>query len=90
MSALTRQQLCAEMSVSESTVRRWEQAGLPYMPIGIRGKRYNLEECKTWLQGAMFQFEQNRRHTTTPPSWHKASEFAAASRKVRLRVMPSR
>lgn len=40
MSALTRQQLCAVMQVSESTVRRWELGGLPYTPIGVRGKRY--------------------------------------------------
>ena len=29
---LTRQQLCAEMQISESTVRRWELCGLPHMP----------------------------------------------------------
>lgn len=49
MPSLTRQQLCAELAISESTVRRLEVAGLPCTPIGRRGKRYDLAEVKTWL-----------------------------------------
>ncbi len=47
--ALTRQQLCAALTISESTVRRLELDGMPYTPIGVRGKRYDLDECKRWL-----------------------------------------
>jgi len=50
MGAITRQQLCAELGISESTVRRLEQAGLPFTPVGKRMKRYDLEECKMWLR----------------------------------------
>jgi hypothetical protein len=45
MARITRAQLCAELGVSESTVRRLEQAGLPFTIIGQRTKRYSLEEC---------------------------------------------
>ncbi len=34
MTDLTRQQLCASLGISESTVRRLELAGLPYTPGG--------------------------------------------------------
>lgn len=40
MSALTRQQLCAAINISESTVRRLEADGLPYMAVGARTHRY--------------------------------------------------
>lgn len=45
MTDLTRQQLCAALQVSESTIRRLELDGLPCTPVG-RGKRYDLAECK--------------------------------------------
>ena len=48
--ALTRQQLCAALTISESTVRRLEIDGMPYTPVGIRAKRYDLDECKQWLR----------------------------------------
>ena len=50
MSELSRQQICAALSVSESSIRRLEKAGLPYIAVGVRTKRYNLEECKAWLR----------------------------------------
>ena len=45
---LNKQQLCAELAVSESTVRRLEQRGMPYTPGGSRSHRYDLDECKRW------------------------------------------
>lgn len=36
MSDITRQQLCAALGISESTVRRLELDGLPFTPIGRR------------------------------------------------------
>lgn len=50
MNDLTRQQLCAALGISESTVRRLELLGLPCTPIGSRSKRYNLTEVKQWLR----------------------------------------
>lgn len=46
---ITRQQLCAQLGISESTVYRLEQDGLPFTPVGRKAKRYNLTEVKTWL-----------------------------------------
>ena len=48
--SMTRQQLCAALNISESTVRRLELEGMPCTPIG-KSKRYGLEECKAWLRG---------------------------------------
>lgn len=59
MGDLTRQQLCAALSISESTVCRLEKIGLPFTPVGSlsrrgvtesRVKRYDLAECKQWLR----------------------------------------
>lgn len=85
MGELTRQQLCAEMTVSESTVMRWERDGLPYTPIGKRGKRYNLDECKQWLRsrGPIVPAD----HASAP--WPGANAFTEYCRKVKLRVYPS-
>lgn len=88
--ALTRQQLCVALQVSESTVRRWEQAGMPYTPVGRRAKRYDLAECKLWLRGQnQCQSGSISRGAGTPPSWSTGSAFTDACRQVQLRVMPS-
>lgn len=50
MSALTRQQLCAELAVSESTVRRLELQGLPCTHSGRGRKFYDLPVVKAWLR----------------------------------------
>jgi hypothetical protein len=52
MNALSRQQLCAALAISESTVRRLELLGLPFTPVGLRAKRYDLAEVKQWLREA--------------------------------------
>jgi hypothetical protein len=87
MSELNRQQLCAALGVSESTIRRLEQSGLPYTPVGKRSHRYDLDECKTWLKenppGAMSKAPR------VTASWSAGKEFIESCRKVRLRVMPS-
>lgn len=49
MSDLTRQQLCAQLAISESTVRRLELDGLP-CKAGRGGKRYDLAGVKAWLR----------------------------------------
>jgi methylphosphotriester-DNA--protein-cysteine methyltransferase len=88
----TRQQLCAALGISESTVRRLEAVGLPFTPVGAKSKRYNLAECKEWLkknQNRLCQSPQTPAAKSTSTLWSAASAFTAASRKAHLRVMPS-
>ena len=89
MNDLTRQQLCAALGISESTVRRLELLGLPCTPVGSRAKRYNLPEVKQWLRENQCQSGRTKREEFALQSWPKASEFTDACRKVHLRVMPS-
>lgn len=87
MSELTRQQLCAALGVSESTIRRLELLGLPFTPVGARSHRYDLDECKGWLRanppGA------TARTPRTSKGWAPGKEFSEACRNVKLRVKPS-
>lgn len=87
---LNRQQICAELGVSESTIRRLEHLGLPFTPVGVRSKRYNLDECKTWLRtqyvpgaGAQVMVGQSR------GAWKMSKEFEEMCKNVKLRVYPS-
>lgn len=50
MSALTRQQLCAQLGVSESTVKKLEREGMPTVAQPwSRRKAYDLVACRLWL-----------------------------------------
>lgn len=89
MTSLTRQQLCAELTVSESTVRRWELEGLPFVPVGVRGKRYDLAEVKSWLRGRQCQPGSTRKAVGTSALCSAASAFTESYRRAHLRVMPS-
>lgn len=89
MSHLTRQQLCAELGVSESTVRRWEQGGLPCTPIGTRNKRYDLAECKAWLRSTPCPTGSTKTAVATSPSSSTVAALTDAYRRAQLRVMPS-
>ena len=89
MTELNRQQICAELNVSESTIRRLEQQGLPFTPVGVRSHRYNLGECKAWLRdyfggGSVVVARQCREQ-----EWKASKEVTEAFEKVKLRVMPS-
>lgn len=88
MGQITRQQLCAELGISESTVRRLEEAGLPYTPIGKRTKRYDLEECKAWFRNVYRPGDptQDRR---VPEMSSAAKAFLESARKMRRLVEPS-
>ena len=83
---LNRQEICAALGVSESTIRRLELAGLPFTPVGARSKRYELAECKAWLRanppGQQLSSPAARQWVATP-------EFTAMCKKMKLRVMPS-
>lgn len=90
MSELNKQQLCAALSISESTVRRLEQRGLPYTPVGVRSHRYNLDECKEWLRANHDALGPQPRVMPVPHSlWKASKEFSEQCKKVTLRVMPS-
>jgi phage terminase Nu1 subunit (DNA packaging protein) len=89
VSALTRQQLCAELQVSESTVRRWELEGMPCTPVGVRGKRYDLPEIKGWLRNRQCQPGSTKTAAGTSASWSAANAFTASYRRAQLRVLPS-
>ncbi len=90
--SLTRQELCVKLRISESTVRRLEIDGMPYIPLG-RAKRYDLAECKAWLRSNQTRKQclsgQTKTAAVTSDSWSKADEYIASSQKVRRRVMPS-
>lgn len=92
MTDLTRQELCVQLKISESTVRRLEQDGLPCTPVG-RSKRYDLAECKLWLRNNQpskkCQSGSTNKGADTSGSWSRAAEYIESSKQVRRRVMPS-
>lgn len=85
MSELNRQQLCAALGVSESTVRRLERLGLLYTPVGNRSHRYDLDDCKTWLRAN----PPGEAKAPRAMAWSPSSELSDFQRKRPLRVMPS-
>ena len=87
MADLTRQQLCGELRISESTVRRLELAGMPCTLIG-RAKRYDLAECKRWLREC--RSGRTSADAATSASWSMAAGFIASCRRAHLRVVPSK
>lgn len=90
MTELNRQQICAELGVSESTIRRMERDGLPFTPVGTRSKRYNLDECKAWLRANQPTLQSPLTAARAPrENWKLSREFTESCRKVKLRVMPS-
>lgn len=92
MADLTRQELCVQLKISESTVRRLEHDGLPCTPVG-RSKRYDLAECKLWLRNNQPSKKclpgSTKKDAGTPASWSKAADYIASSQQVQRRVMPS-
>ena len=89
MPAITRQQLRAELAISESTVRRSEQAGLPFTPIGRRTKRYDLEECRAWLRDVYQPGEQQRQGGRQAELSKSGKQFTETARMMKRRVEPS-
>ncbi len=89
MTELNRQQICAALGVSESTIRRLEADGLPFTPVGVRSKRYDLAECKAWLKANQCQSGKTNKDVSTSALWSAANAFTASCRKAQLRVMPS-
>ena len=88
MVQITRQQLCAELGISESTVPRLEQVGLPFTPIGKRTKRYDLEECKVWLREVYRLGEQPHQGLQPVKLSKAAKEFMEMARKMKQDEKP--
>ncbi len=87
---LTRQQLCAKLQTSESTIRRMEQEGMPFIHVGKRGKRYNLVEVLEWSKrnrpcpsGLTIKTVEMSKFKLT------ADAYIASCQPGRLRVRPS-
>lgn len=87
---LTRQQLCAHLQISESTVRRLELRGLPCTPVGVRSKRYDLAECKEWLRANPAALAPMPRDPAIRELAKAGQTFRESYRRARLRVMPSK
>lgn len=90
MTELNRQQLCAALGISESTVRRLEAEGLPFTPVGVRSKRYDLAECKAWLRANAGRPVKVTGDASDAALQRAANEFTASCRNVQLRVIPSK
>lgn len=87
---LTPAQLAAALNISERQVSRLTSAGMPCQPVGARGKRYVLDECRNWLKDNFSCLTQGQKTGATPSASRSAArEYIAASRRAHLRVTPS-
>ena len=89
MSEMNRQEICAALRVSESTIRRLEHAGLPFTPVGSRSKRYDLAECKEWLRANGPVSTRVTPDRSLAERQKRVAEYTASFQKMKLRVMPS-
>ncbi|MEU6279790.1 hypothetical protein [Streptomyces sp. NPDC047028] len=46
---LSQKELETYYGVSDFTVLQWIKAGMPVEPFGARGRRFDLNEVKTWM-----------------------------------------
>ncbi|MGW4670145.1 hypothetical protein [Streptomyces sp. NPDC004324] len=46
---LSQKELETYYGVSDWTVLQWIEAGMPVEPFGARGRRFDLEQVKTWM-----------------------------------------
>ena len=92
MTLLTTEQLAAHLGISARQVQRLAAAGLPSIPVGARGRRYDPDACEQWLQ-ANAEALRGRRPQAQPSSSlfsaSAAAAFTEAARRACLRVMPS-
>jgi Phage DNA packaging protein, Nu1 subunit of terminase len=90
--AVRRQELCAELQISESTVRRMELEGMPVIPVGVRGKRYNLDEVIAWMREHRRECQSGPIETVVNMSalWSMGNAYTKSAQRVRRRVMPSK
>lgn len=87
---LTEAELAAALRISARQVQRLTSAGMPVVPIGTRGKRYDLEECKNWLKDNYTCLSNAQKTGATKSAYASAvNAFTDASRRAHLRVKPS-
>lgn len=87
---LTPAKLAAALDISERQVDRLTKAGLPFVPVGTRGKRYDLEECKNWLKdNHTCLSNQQKPEAGRSVSASAVNAFTAACRRAHTRVKPS-
>ena len=46
---LTKKELMQELKISQSTVQKWVNEGMPCLKKGTRFIRFDLEKVKEWL-----------------------------------------
>lgn len=84
---LTQAELAAALGISTRQVQR---LALPHTPVGRRGKRYDLDECRKYLREVYpCQSSEPRPAGGTSASASAIAEYTDAFRRVHLRVMPS-
>ena len=87
---MNRQQICAELQISESTLRRHEKNGMPVILVGKRTKRYDLQEVTGWLKKVQAcRSGLTKKDVDMSVLCSMENAFTEECRKVQLRVMPS-
>lgn len=87
---LTSSELATALKISERQVQRLAAEGMPFQPVGARGKRYDLELCKAWLrENHTCLSKQQKQAGTKSVSASDVNAFTDACRRVHLRVRPS-
>jgi len=90
MPCITAAELAAALSISERQVHRLAAAGLPSIPIGARGRRYDLQECQQWLkENHACLSNAPKKAATKSVSVSAINAYTAASRRAQVRVTPS-
>jgi hypothetical protein len=90
MTCLTRAELCVELSISDRQLTRMLQDGMPFVPVGRRGKRFDPTVSKNWLKEVYScPFTATPRKVSRSTSAKAGDAFTAACRLVQLRVKPN-
>jgi hypothetical protein len=88
---LTPAELAAQLRISERQVQRLAAAGMPRVPVGARGVRYDLAACTEWLQKNMqCPSPQPRPAASKSLSASAVSAYIGDFRRAQLRVLPSK
>lgn len=84
------EQLAAELGISTRQVQRLQSAGLPFTPVGVRQKRYDLDACKRWLSENYSCLSSHSQTVgTKSPCASTINAYTDTYRRAQLRVMPS-
>jgi len=57
---LTAKHLCAELDITPAALYVWRQQGMPYIPLGTRAVRYNLQDVLEWLEARKKDYTANK------------------------------